>query len=73
MKMKLYRKPILGEAVSAYKVLGSGKPSPTRQQAKRASEANQKFRSEIADEIFERLMRSSRNLAEQTGGSPQVD
>ena len=42
--MKLYRKPILGGAVSAYKAVGEGKPVPVNRRAKHVQGSDEERR-----------------------------
>jgi len=61
--MKLYRKSILGEAVTAYKVASNGDQASTRSRAARPS---QTLQAGASDRFFERLVRSSADLARES-------
>ncbi len=63
MSMKLYRKSILGDAVTAYKVASDREQIPTRLCAARRG---RKLEADAANRFFERLMRASADIARET-------
>jgi pimeloyl-ACP methyl ester carboxylesterase len=66
--MKLYRKSILGDAVTAYKVASGREQTPGRSPAARRGRGPQ---ADAANRFFERLMQASADIARETGSAKE--